>query len=208
MEFFFEIGIVNKWLMLAIPVLSSCVAEAQQDPLDDYIEHDTKTILNSPSVDPADVAPKNREYVDRGEYLVELLGCGSCHTNGALIGMPESASALSGSDVGIAYTTPLQNEHPGVVYPPNITPDLETGIGGWTERQIVDAFRRGEERHGGNLAPVMPWPGYNILSDRDAYSIASYLQHIDPISHRVPENVPRGTRARGRYVYFGVYEKE
>jgi mono/diheme cytochrome c family protein len=198
-----------KTLFSSIAMLSllSCASEEIYDPLDDYVEHDATTILDAPTVDSAGVAPKYREDVDRGEYLVELLACGSCHTNGALLGDPDLASPLSGSDIGIAFTTPLVQVNPGVVFAPNITPDIETGIGGWSEMQIVDAIRRGEGRHGGDVAVVMPWQGYTIMSSRDAYAIASYLQHIDPVSHRVPMKVPQGTKTNARFIYVGIYEK-
>lgn len=197
-----------RYLIAASLLLSSCVTETRDTIIDDYVEKAPATILDAPSIDGANVAPMNRGEVERGEYLVELLGCGACHTDGALVGSPDAAAPLTGSDIGIAYTTPLINKNPAVVYAPNITPDRATGIGGWSDDQIVDAFRKGENRHGGTLAPVMPWPGYSILSDDDAYSIASYLRHLDPVTHRVPKNVPEGQKASGHYVYFGVYEKK
>ena len=180
----------------------------RDSPVDSYVEKAPTTVLDAPSVNGANVAPMNRAEVERGEYLVELLGCGACHTDGALVGSPDTNAPLSGSAIGIAFTTPLLNEYPAVVYAPNITPEQATGIGGWSEDQIVDAFREGENRHGSSLVPIMPWPGYSILSDEDAYAIASYLLHIEPVVHRVPDNVPQGKKTYGHYVYFGVYEKK
>ena len=203
------IEMLSKNILTAIAMspLLSCASDATYDPLEDYVEHDATTILDAPSVDSSSVAPKYRADVDRGEYLVELLGCGSCHTNGAILGDPDLAAPLSGSDIGIAFTTPLVHENPSVFFASNLTPDIETGIGGWSENQIVDAIRRGEGRHGSNLAMVMPWQGYSILSSRDAYAIASYLLHIDPVSHRVPKDIPQGEETNARYIYFGIYEK-
>lgn len=201
-------GMRTIWLVAsAVFLLIACAAETPYNPLDEYSELESTTILDSPRVDPASVAPGNRDAVAHGEYLVELLGCGSCHTNGAFVGDPDIERALAGSRVGIAYTDPLLYQLPGVVYPPNITPDLETGIGGWSDAQIIDSIRKGKTRHGGRLALVMPWGGYSLLSDSDANAILQYLRNIDAVKHRVPDEVAPGSRASEPYVHFGVYEK-
>ncbi|MBT8080310.1 MAG: hypothetical protein KJO31_17150, partial [Gammaproteobacteria bacterium] len=125
-----------RYLLYIAPLLIiACASEPAYDPLDDYEELDASTILDAPSPPPVRVAPENREAVARGEYLVELLGCGACHTDGALVGEPRADRSMAGSRVGIAYTSPLKFRNPGVVYPPNITPDDETGIGLWTNQQ-------------------------------------------------------------------------
>ena len=186
-------------------MLSGCATEAQYDPLADYEELDAATILDAPAVDLSGIAPENREAVVRGEYLVELLGCGSCHTDGALLGEPRFDRSLAGSRVGIAYTNPLEYRYPGIVYAPNITPDDRTGIGRWTEQQIADAIRSGVGRHGARRILVMPWQGYARISRDDVYAIVGYLRNIDPVYHRVPDDVPPGQRATSPYVHFGVY---
>ena len=143
----------------------------------------------------------------QGRYLVELLGCGACHTNGALIGDPDPLRQLAGSRVGIAFSNPLGDSRPGIVYPSNITPDVKTGIGAWTEDQVVAAIRAGKGRHGKRRIAVMPWQGYAKLSREDAMAIAAYLLSIPPVSHDVPDEVEPGSRAQDPYVYFGVYQR-
>jgi hypothetical protein len=113
--------------------------------------------------------------------------------------------ALAGSRIGIAYTSPLENRYPGVVYAPNITPDEETGIGRWTDKQIVEAVRTGLGRHGERRMLVMPWQGYARISNDDAHAIVGYLRNLKPVKHQVPDDVPAGTMARDPYVHFGVY---
>lgn len=181
--------------------LVGCAAD--ENPLDDYEQVDTVTIFDAPAV--TDVAPENREAVARGEYLVELLGCGSCHTDGALIGEPDMTRWLAGSRVGVAYSNPMEFRKPGVVFPPNITPDEETGIGRWSRREIADAIRAGAGRHGRGRILVMPWQGYGKLTDSDVLAIVGYLENLEPVRHRLPENVPPGRSTRERYVHFGVY---
>jgi mono/diheme cytochrome c family protein len=174
-----------------------------QNPLNDYEEVDAATIFEAPPA--TGVTADNREAVARGKYLVELLGCGACHTDGALVGEANMHRWLAGSHIGIAYTNPMAFRRPGIVFPPNITPDAETGIGRWSRRQIADAVRAGAGRHGRGQILVMPWRAYSKLSDEDVFAIVDYLRSIEPVQFRVPENVPPGSRASADYVHFGVY---
>jgi len=187
-------------------LLVACAAGQYYDPLEDYEIVDAVSVVDAPT--PSGIAPESRALVARGEYLVELLGCGACHTDGALIGQPNLELSLAGSTIGIAYTNPLENENPGVVYAPNLTPDRDTGIGRWSEQEIMDAIRAGTGRHGPRRILVMPWQGYAKISDEDARAIAAYLGSLDPVEHQVPFDVAPGTAARAPYVHFGVYRSK
>lgn len=192
--------------LLFIPILlAACATEQAYDPLADYEEVQAVTILDAPAAAPGRYAPIDRDRVARGEYLVELLGCGACHTEGALAGVPDMSLALAGSGIGIAYSNPLGTEFPGVVYPPNITPDDETGIGLWSDQQLANAIRAGIGRHGSRRIATMPWQGYAKLSDDDVEAIVSYLKSLEPVLRQVPADVEPGQRASEPFVYFGVY---
>lgn len=193
-------------LILAALLVAACAAEQTYNPLDEYVELDATTVIGAPEATPGGYAPGDRFAVQRGKYLTELLGCGACHTDGALIGNPNAALALAGSRVGIAYTSPLEHKFPGVVYPANITPDVDTGIGGWSDRQVANAIRAGIGRHGNRRISTMPWQGYSILSDDDVNAIVAYLRSIPAVRHEVPLDVEPGRRAREEFVYFGVYQ--
>ena len=143
--------------------------------------------------------------VQQGRYLVGLLGCASCHTDGALIGKPDPARTLAGSRIGIAYSNPMVNEFPGAVYPGNLTPHRETGIGNWSEEDIVDMLRSGRNRHGRQTLSIMPWTSYGQLSDDDALAIARYLKSLAPVEHRVPARVMPGQATRTPLVHVGLY---
>jgi mono/diheme cytochrome c family protein len=143
--------------------------------------------------------------VAQGRYLVGLLGCASCHTDGALIGKPDPAKMLAGSSIGIAYSNPMVQEFPGAVYPSNLTPDDETGIGAWTLDELVTLLRSGKTRHGRQTMAIMPWTSYAQLSDGDARAIATYLKSLEPISHQVPRQVQPGNPARTPLVHVGLY---
>lgn len=176
------------------------------DPAQDLEELEAVTVMDAPLPDTSRSSSYDPGQVAQGKYLVELLGCGSCHTNGALIGAPDPDRQLAGSHTGIAYTSPLQQKNPGVVYPSNLTPDLETGLGSWRDEQIAEMIRTGTDRHGRRQIPVMPWPAYSRISAADTDAIVAYLRSLPAISHRVPENVAPGTKAIEPFVYFGVYQ--
>lgn len=195
-------------LMITAALVAACASETPTDLLQDYEEVDAKTILDAPSAIPGTYAPERRGLVARGEYLVELLGCGACHTDGALAGDPDFERSLAGSQTGIAYTDPLGEKNPGVIYPPNITPDDDTGIGTWTDLQIANAIRAGIGRHAGRRIAWMPWQGYARISDDDVDAIVSYLRSIKAVRHKVPDAVEPGNRATHPYVYFGVYRSK
>ena len=180
-------------------------AETPYDPLRDYEEVDAATVVDAPEPRAGNFAPERHYQVKRGEYLVELLGCGACHTDGALEGAPQMDRALAGSSIGIAYTNPLGTENPGIVFPSNITPDAETGIGEWSDDQIARAVRIGVGKHMGRRIAVMPWQGYAKMTDEDVNAIVSYLRSISPVRHRVPDEVTPGKKSKHPFVYLGVY---
>jgi mono/diheme cytochrome c family protein len=175
------------------------------NPLDDFEQLDPTSIFATP--EPAPSERYSTDQLNRGRYLVGLLGCGSCHTDGALVGMPDESRLLAGSSTGIAYTSPFRDENPGVVFPANLTPDLETGLGGWTMEQLVNMIRVGTTEHSSRSIPVMPWPAYAGITYDDALAIAAYLKSLRPVRHQVPENVREGRPASAPYVHFGVYQR-
>lgn len=193
------------WMVAAGLVVAACAAP--YDPLQDYEALEAATIVESPPAEAGSFAPANEEQVARGKYLVELLGCGVCHTNGALEGAPDRTKLLAGSRIGIAYTNPLEHRNPGVVYPPNLTPDTETGIGSRSDVEIANAIRSGVGQHGGRPITVMPWQGYSRMTEDDVLAMVSYLRSIKPVRHEVPAAVPPGRRASEPFVHFGVYRK-
>ena len=196
-----------KWTIISLVALFAlCACTTAFNPLEDYEQLTPATRLEAPEpLANADFAP---DVVARGKYMVGLLGCGSCHTNGALVGTPNLAQLLAGSDTGIAYTNPFAVPNPGVVYPANLTPDVETGIGSWGVQDIVTMLQTGVDKHSGQTLPIMPWPSYANIEAADAMAIASYLKSLPAVQHRVPANVRPGQRARSPFVHFGVYQSK
>jgi mono/diheme cytochrome c family protein len=88
----------------------------------------------------------------------------------------------------------------GIFYPPNLTSDRETGLGNWSEAEIVAAVRTGVRPDGRELAPAMPWRAYAALNDADAQALASYLKSLKPIANKVPDPVGPGQTPPGPYL--------
>jgi mono/diheme cytochrome c family protein len=197
--------ILVVFLFLTLP---GCVTDAPPGPADDYEELNASTVIASPDPVAGGFHPDSRDEIERGGYLVELLGCGSCHTNGAFDGAPDMKMALAGSSTGIAFSNPMGETFPGIVYPPNITPDDETGIGSRSDRQIADAIRAGIGSHGKRRIATMPWQGYARLTDDDVDALVTYLRSIEPIKNIIPSEVSPGDRASNPFVYFGVYRSK
>ncbi len=133
--------------------------------------------------------------VARGRYLVGVLGCNDCHTPGSLYGAPDTTRKLSGSELG--WKGPW-----GVSYPQNITPDSTTGIGTWTQEQIVATIRGGKRPDGTPLLPPMPWPDFAGLTDDDANAVAAYLKSIPPVNHKNLADVPPTAPFHGAAMVF------
>lgn len=116
--------------------------------------------------------------IERGRYLAVLADCTACHADPA-----RSDSPFGG---GRPIPTPF-----GTLLAPNITPDPDTGIGSWTEREFDDALRRGRLPGGARLYPAMPFPYFARMSAEDVRAIRAYLGTVAPVRHRVvPDQLP------------------
>lgn len=149
--------------------------------------------------------------VERGKYIVNTAGCIDCHTPlkmGANGPEPDFERNLSGHPASLVMPpAPVLPEGPwvatvgatmtawsgpwGTSFTANLTPDPETGLGKWTEKEFVDTIRTG--RHlgrGREILPPMPWPVYRNLTDEDLAAVFAYLRTIPPIQNRVPAPIP------------------
>ncbi len=123
----------------------------------------------------------------RGEYLVNGPGaCSNCHGT-----RNPDFSIIEGMEFagGFHIVDPAFD-----VYAANITQDKETGIGDWTDEQIIMAIREGVGPDGNIVFPPMPSPTYNNMSDDDVKAIVAYLRTLKPVKHAVEEsswNIPQ-----------------
>lgn len=112
------------------------------------------------------------DAVKRGEYLVKMGDCIACHTD-----TTHHGPVFAG---GLGFPTPF-----GTFYSPNITPDKETGIAGWTDAQFIRLMREGVRPDGSYSFPVFPYLWYTRVSDQDIKDIKAYLDALPPV-HAVP----------------------
>ncbi|APA87720.1 c-type cytochrome [Paraburkholderia sprentiae WSM5005] len=113
------------------------------------------------------------EAVRRGAKLAAVGNCVTCHTVAG--GQP-----LAG---GVPLKTPF-----GVIYSTNITPDTDTGIGGWSLDAFARAMRRGVSGDGHLLYPAFPYPHFTHISDADIGSLYAWLMSRAPVNARTPHN--------------------
>jgi mono/diheme cytochrome c family protein len=112
--------------------------------------------------------------VERGRYLSILSDCASCHT------VPQKNQPFAG---GRPIETPF-----GSIVAPNVTPDMETGIGSWTDDQFDNAVRKGIGRNGERLYPAMPFNAYAKMSREDVLAIRAYLDTVTAVYSPVVAN--------------------
>ncbi len=108
----------------------------------------------------------------RGQYLVEgVAHCFMCHSEHDF-STPEYRVIPSKKGAGWVMPIPELNN----IASKNITSDVETGIGGWTDDEIARAIREGIRKDGTALFPVMPYLEFASMDDEDVASIVTYLR--------------------------------
>ncbi|MBC8146179.1 MAG: diheme cytochrome c-553 [bacterium] len=148
-------------------------------------------------------ATADADPIKKGEYLVNLGGCGDCHTPlaiGANGPAPDISKMLSGSPAGVtiphielpppfmfAGTSTAFRGMWGVSYAANLTPDSATGIGTWTEANFIETLRSGKHMGGRPIMPPMPWQNIAKLPDADLKAMFAYLRSVPAINNKVPE---------------------
>jgi mono/diheme cytochrome c family protein len=122
---------------------------------------------------PPPAASFERALVQRGGQLAALGNCVSCHTTAA-------GAAFAG---GRPLATPF-----GTVYATNITPDVQTGIGGWSLQAFARALRDGVARDGHLLYPAFPYDHFTRLRDEDIRALYAYMMTRAPVHAVAPAN--------------------
>jgi mono/diheme cytochrome c family protein len=148
-----------------------------------------------PAITAPVVAPPRGATAEYGEYLASHASmCAGCHTPRSpntgeydltqplaggifALGLPEEGYSATGS---------------------NLTPDVATGIGDWSEEQFMIAMRTGLRPDGTVILPFMPWPSYSRWSEDDLRAVWLYLRSLEPIDHEVPASELTGAAATGR----------
>ena len=130
-------------------------------------------------------APTDPETVARGEFLYNYsLNCWACHgSEGSK--SPDEPQA-GGLEFDLTEIGPPGGF--GYLYGSNVTPDPETGIGAWSDGEVVRALREGLDREGHLIFPIMEAEWWSGLSDQDALAIVAYMRSLTPIRNEVPDS--------------------
>jgi len=140
-----------------------------------------KPAQNSPSSEKIEATPAR---LARGQYVVEhVADCLGCHSDHI---MAYSVPVKPGTEGQGGYIFDKKLGFPGVVAAQNITSDPTTGLGEWTDGEILRAIREGIDRNGDALFPMMPYQHFAHMSDEDAKSVVVYLRTLKPIKNQVP----------------------
>lgn len=124
-------------------------------------------LIMATSVSAAESAVDNN--IEQGRYILQLANCYACHTDVENDGKP-----LAG---GRALETGF-----GIFYPPNITPDRDTGIGSWTDEQFIRALTQGVAPDGHNYYPAFPYLSYSDMKQSDMLALKAYLFSLPAVS--------------------------
>jgi mono/diheme cytochrome c family protein len=130
-------------------------------------------VLLSASIPLGTVYSQDREkdLVERGQYIFAVAGGCACHT------IPDGTPNVGGR----AFPIPF-----GTVYATNITADKETGLGSWSDKEIVNAMTRGIRSNGERLLPVMPHEAYSGIAKEDLEALIAYLRTLKPVRKETP----------------------
>lgn len=116
--------------------------------------------------------------IARGEYIVRTVSsCSGCH-----------AADRKNPDSPLSGGAEFRDWRIGTARGSNLTSDVATGLGSWSEAEIVRALRNGERKDGRLLAPVMPYEWYHEMSDGDAFAVARYLKSLPPVRNEVTQS--------------------
>ena len=145
--------------------------------------------------------PAHIANLENGKNLYNAGGCISCHAPGpGLTGVSTDVPAG-----GKPFKTPI-----GILYPPNLTPDPETGLGNWTETDFVNAMQKGISPAGEHLIPAFPYTSYAHMKITDVLDIKAYLGTLAPVKNAAtPHDIPLAMvvrRGLGLWKYIGFDE--
>jgi mono/diheme cytochrome c family protein len=151
------------WMFYELPALSFI-------PPEQIVQGATAGI---PTPDPAHLTPEERAMTARGQYLFEVASCAFCHNPNGSGGQKISWRPF------------------GTLWVRNITPDVDTGIGAWTDSAIARAIRSGVTPDGRVLHwQGMIWDHASNWDEEDIRSLVAYLRKIPPVRRAVPPARP------------------
>jgi hypothetical protein len=128
--------------------------------------------------------PSTTDQIAYGSYLFNVAACNECHTK------QEKGKAIKGMELAGGFEFPLGSG--GIVRSANISPDMKTGIGSWSEQLFVSKFKMFDSKNfdaldveAGKFNTVMPWTMYGNMTEEDLKAIFAYIKTRKPIKNKV-----------------------
>jgi mono/diheme cytochrome c family protein len=123
------------------------------------------------------------QRLERGQYLFTgVAGCAFCHSPHD---SNQPGDPITAGQQGVGHDMGTEG-FPGHVVAPNLTPDLQTGLGSWTDDAIARAIREGVRMDGRALFPLMQYENFRHMSDEDVASIVVFIRSLPPVHHELP----------------------
>jgi mono/diheme cytochrome c family protein len=155
--------------------------------------------LSAPERLPPEAMPAHQADIANGKLMFTIGGCINCHR-------PPKDQANANPDLpsgGAPLKTPI-----GILYPPNLTPDPDTGIGKWTHFDFLDATMRGVSPKDTNYIPAFPYTSYSAMKAEDLLDIEAYLMSLPAVKSPAKSHdiwlVPVVRRGVGLWKRFGL----
>ncbi len=136
-------------------------------------------IVTIPATVPASALGSHTANLENGKTLFLIGGCSSCHATPG----QDDKTRLGG---GVALKSPF-----GTFYTPNISPDVNDGIGKWTEANFVTAMLKGTSPDGEHYYPAFPYTSYQRIGTGDLRDLFAYLKTLPAVQDKSkPHDVP------------------
>ncbi|POY39332.1 cytochrome C [Solitalea longa] len=166
-----------------LPSIENAVTESQSDFPMNFIINTIPAKANLQKM------PVPTDTVNYGKYMVTAAACFDCHTQ------VDKGEFLKGMDFGGGRSFEMPG---GVLSSANISPDVKTGIGSWSQEQFLNKFKtyRDSSIYTKTVAPadfnsLMPWSMYAQMKDEDLKAIYAYLRTVKPVSNAVEKFKPK-----------------
>ena len=132
-------------------------------------------IVTVPAIIPGSALPAYSPDVGNGQMVFNAGGCSACHAAAG-----QDRTMLGG---GLAIPSPF-----GTFYAPNISPDANDGIGGWSEADFVTALKRGTSPAGTHYFPAFPYGSYQRVGIEDIRDLFAYIKTLPPVPGRIRDH--------------------
>src|SRR5438046_286103 len=129
-----------------------------------------------PSTVPAGALTSRTADAANGKEMFYAGGCAACHATPG----QDDRTKLGG---GLALNSPF-----GTFYVPNISPDLNDGIGKWSEADFVTAMLKGTSPDGRHYFPAFPYASYQRLRLDDVRDLFAHLKSLPPVQGKVRDH--------------------